>query len=96
LGEGDTKKGQGFGLDKRFYYYNDSLLKNSDLSTAHRQTVGPLPFHGIIAYPYGPDEVYPEDADLENYHQEYNTREITTEEFRRSLFDKKNEKNSKN
>ena len=73
------------GWRRDFLFYSDGWLKDGDLNTAHGQTVKPLPFHGMTAYPYGPDDTYPMDEEHQTYLQTYNTREITTEGFKRSL-----------
>ncbi len=72
------------GWSRDFLFYSDGWLKDGDLNTAHGQTVGPLPFHGMTSYPYGPDESYP--GDEKTYLQEYNTRAVTAEAFKRFLF----------
>ncbi|MGH7496012.1 MAG: FG-GAP-like repeat-containing protein [bacterium] len=69
-----------------FIFYNDGWLKDGDLNTAHGQTVEPLPFHGMSSYPYGPDESYPGDEEHVTYLRTYNTREVSTEAFKRLLF----------
>jgi hypothetical protein len=68
-----------------FLFYNDGWLKDGDLNTAHGQTVEPLPFHGMTAYPYGPDDAYPENKDFKDYMSTYNTRKIKTESFKQFL-----------
>jgi tetratricopeptide (TPR) repeat protein len=65
------------GWKRDFIFYNDGWLKDGDLNTARGQTVEPLPFHGMAAYPYGPDELYPSDEEHISYLQTYNTRKIT-------------------
>ena len=74
------------GWARDFLFYSDGWLKDGDLNTAHGQTVGPLPFHGMTSYPYGPDESYPGDEKHMTYRQEYNTRAVTAEAFKRFLF----------
>jgi hypothetical protein len=68
-----------------FLFYNDGWLKDGDLNTAHGQTVEPLPFHGMTAYPYGPGDAYPENKDFKDYMSTYNTRKIKTESFKQFL-----------
>lgn len=72
------------GWKRDFLIYSDGWIKDGDLNTAHGQHVHPLPFHGLTSYPYGPDDQYP--AELEAYNQQYNTRKVDTEAFRRSLY----------
>ena len=73
------------GWARDFLFYNDGWLKDGDLNTAEGQTVEPLPFHGMTSYPEGAYNQYPIDKELENYRKEYNTRDITTEEFKSLL-----------
>jgi len=65
-----------------FLFYNDGWLKDGDLNTAHGQTVEPLPFHGMSAYPYGFGDAYPTDSDYIEYMNMYNTRTVTTNSFK--------------
>jgi hypothetical protein len=65
------------GWTRDFLLYTDGWIKDSDLNTAFGTTVGPLPFHGVKAYPYRQSEAYPTDAKHQRYLQEYNTRVIT-------------------
>jgi hypothetical protein len=64
------------GWKRDFLLYTDGWIKDSDLNTAFGSTVGPLPFHGVQAYPYGPAESYPTDARHRRYLREYNTRVV--------------------
>ena len=36
--------------------------------------VDPLPFHGMLQYPYSAPQIYPTDAEHQNYLSSYNTR----------------------
>jgi hypothetical protein len=47
-----------------------------DPHTAHGETVEPLPFRGMSAYPYPEGEAYPDDADHRDYRETYNTRRL--------------------
>jgi len=73
-----------------FIFYNDGWLKDGDLNTAHGQTVEPLPFHSMGSYPYGRDKSYPADEEHLAYLRTYNTRKVTTENFKRFLFNFRN------
>jgi len=73
------------GWSRDFIFYNDGWLKDGDLNTAHGQTVKPLPFHGMTAYPYGPDESYPKDEEHQQFLKKYITRKVTTEIFRKLI-----------
>jgi hypothetical protein len=67
------------GWKRDFLLYTDGWIKDSDLNTAFGTTVGPLPFHGVQAYPYGPADAYPTDAKHQEYLREYNTRVVKGE-----------------
>ncbi|MDQ6872814.1 MAG: CRTAC1 family protein, partial [Gemmatimonadota bacterium] len=62
------------GWKRDFLLYTDGWIKDSDLNTAFGTTVGPLPFHGVKAYPYEPGEAYPTDSRHQRYLKEYDTR----------------------
>jgi hypothetical protein len=64
------------GWKRDFLLYTDGWIKDSDLNTAFGSTVGPLPFHGLRAYPYGPADAYPSDSRRQRYLREYNTRVV--------------------
>jgi hypothetical protein len=51
-------------------------VKDGDINTAHGQTVLPLPFHGMKSYPPGKNDIYPADAEHQQYVKEYNTRKV--------------------
>jgi hypothetical protein len=48
--------------------------KDADLFTATGDTVGPLPWRGMPAYPFGPAGERPEDPAYKAYLREYQTR----------------------
>lgn len=62
------------GWKRTFLLYTDGWIKDADLNTAFGNTVEPLPFHAIRAYPYAPGESYPADPARQSYLREYNTR----------------------
>ncbi len=62
------------GWTRDFLLYTDGWVKDSDLNTAFGTTVGPLPFHRVSSYPYGPSDAYPGDAEHRRYLRDYNTR----------------------
>ena len=68
--------------DRDFLFYNDGWLKDGDLNTAKGKTVMPLPFHGMESYPKGAENKYPSDREYDFYREKYNTRLITTKNFR--------------
>jgi hypothetical protein len=76
------------GWTRDFLIHSVGWVKDGDLNTAHGQEVGPLPFHGMSAYPYGPEESYPSDEAHLQYLKKYNTREVDTRDFTRALVGK--------
>ena len=52
----------------------DGWAKDRDANTAFSQTVEPLPFQGMSAYPYPAGEQYPDTPELRQYRLQYNTR----------------------
>jgi hypothetical protein len=71
------------GWKRDFLIYTVGWVKDGDLNTATGQTVDPLPFHGMGQYPIPENKAFPE-AVQESVEQ-YNTRIITTSEFRDAL-----------
>ena len=65
------------GWIRDFILYSDGWDKDGDINTLTSQTVEPLPFHGMSAYPYPQTEHYPDDVVHQRYQLEYNTRRIT-------------------
>ena len=64
------------GWVRDFILYSDGWDKDGDINTLTSQTVEPLPFHGMSAYPYPDTEHYPDDAAHRRYQLEYNTRRV--------------------
>jgi hypothetical protein len=62
------------GWRRDFLLKVDGWAKDRDANTAFSQTVEPLPFHSMSAYPYPPGEQYPADEFHQQYRKEYNTR----------------------
>jgi tetratricopeptide (TPR) repeat protein len=62
------------GWRRDFLLLVDGWAKDSDANTAFSQTVEPLPFHAMSAYPYPASEHYPGDPAHEAYRRRYNTR----------------------
>ncbi|MBS1524518.1 MAG: VCBS repeat-containing protein [Bacteroidetes bacterium] len=73
------------GWKRDFLIYSEGWVKDGDLNTARGQTVEPLPFHAMPSYPYGKNVQYPEDKEHQEYRRKYNTRKITTSDFRNAL-----------
>ena len=64
------------GWVRDFILYSDGWDKDGDINTLTSQTVEPLPFHGMSAYPYPDDEHYPDDKIHLQYRRKYNTRRV--------------------
>jgi hypothetical protein len=62
------------GWTRDFLIRVDGWAKDADLNTAFSQTVAPLPFHRMSAYPYPATERYPDDEVHREYVRRYNTR----------------------
>jgi hypothetical protein len=62
------------GWRRDFLLLIDGWAKDSDANTAYSQTVEPLPFHAMRAYPYAATEHYPDDEAHRAYRAAYNTR----------------------
>ncbi|HVV55363.1 MAG TPA: CRTAC1 family protein, partial [Mucilaginibacter sp.] len=73
------------GWKRDFLIYSEGWVKDGDMNTAYGQTVEPLPFHQMPGYPYGKNVTYPSDREHAEYRKKYNTRKITTDEFRNAL-----------
>ena len=64
------------GWVRDFILYSDGWDKDGDINTLTSQTVEPLPFHGMSAYPYPESEHYPDDEAHQEYRRKYNTRRV--------------------
>lgn len=62
------------GWKRDFLLLVDGWAKDADPNTAFSQSVTPLPFHAMSAYPYPPSEHYPNDPEHRAYVREYLTR----------------------
>jgi tetratricopeptide (TPR) repeat protein len=52
----------------------DGWAKDADANTAYSQSVEPLPFHAMSAYPYPASERFPDDTEHRRWRETYNTR----------------------
>ncbi|MDQ2777251.1 MAG: hypothetical protein M3Y57_20390, partial [Acidobacteriota bacterium] len=62
------------GWTRDFLLLVDGWAKDADANTAFSQSVTPLPFHAMSAYPYKSHEHFPSDAEHAAYVREYLTR----------------------
>ncbi len=72
------------GWKRDFLIYSEGWVKDGDLNTAYGQTVAPLPFHNMPSYPYTGKTAYPFEQH-KTYMQQYNTRKVSTDNFRNAL-----------
>ncbi len=75
------------GWVRDFLFYSDGWEKDADRNTLTGDTVGPLPFHGMSAYPYPVGESYPNGPSHVEYQKNYNTRLIGPDAFQRFVRD---------
>jgi tetratricopeptide (TPR) repeat protein len=73
------------GWKRDFLIHSVGWVKDGDINTALGSTVSPLPFHGMKSYPPSSKDSYPEISDLQKYLREYNTRVVTSEDYRNAL-----------
>ena len=64
------------GWTRDYFFYADGFAKDMDFYAAYGDTVGPLPFHTPVPYPYPEGVAYPEDKAHLKYMLEYNTRGV--------------------
>ncbi len=64
------------GWTRDYFFYADGFAKDMDFYAKYGDTVGPLPFHTLVPYPYPDGVAYPQDAEHLNYELDYNTRGI--------------------
>jgi Flp pilus assembly protein TadD len=61
---------------RSFMLYTSGYCKDMDPHTAFSETVEPLPFKGMSAYPYPEGERYPDDPEHQEYRKTWNTRKL--------------------
>jgi tetratricopeptide (TPR) repeat protein len=64
------------GWTRDYFFFADGFAKDMDFYAAHGDTVGPLPFHTTVPYPYPEGIAYPEDKAHLKYLLDYNTRGV--------------------
>lgn len=65
------------GWKRDFLLQADGYCKDMDPNTAFPDTVEPLPFHAMSAYPYPEGERFPDDPAHVQYLRKYNTRQVS-------------------
>jgi len=64
------------GWRRDYLLYLDGWAKDRDPNTLEALAVEPLPFHGMSAYPYGPDERFPDDELHRAWRAAWNVRRM--------------------
>jgi hypothetical protein len=73
------------GWKRDFLIHTVGWVKDGDINTALGSTVLPLPFHGMKSYPPSASDIYPQDDEHQKYLKDYNTRVVTTDDFKNAL-----------
>ncbi len=73
------------GWRRDWVLYTDGWVKDADLHTTASQTVEPLPYHAMTAYPDAPAHRYPDTAAHRRYLAAYQTRVVDDKPFREAL-----------
>jgi hypothetical protein len=64
------------GWTRTFLLLADGFSKEMDINSGSPDTVAPLPFHAMKAYPYHAPQHYPDTVEHRRYQAEYNTRAV--------------------
>jgi len=75
------------GWVRDFILYNIGWDKDADLNTVQGQQVEPLPFRDMKAYPYEPEQSFPDTPQHRQYLKEYQTRHQPRPSFRTEIRD---------
>lgn len=62
------------GWTRTFLLFAEGYSKEMNLHSSSPDVLGPLPFHGMTAYPYTGDDTYPSTRAHRDYQARYNTR----------------------
>jgi hypothetical protein len=64
------------GTQRSYVLHVSGWCKDMDPHTGHGETIEPLPFRAMKAYPYADGEAYPDDPLLKAYRETWNTRKV--------------------
>ena len=70
------------GMARSFFFFSDGWDKDSDRNTITGDTVLPLPFHGMTAYPYPEGETFPDSDAHRRLVRETLTRQVGPAAYR--------------
>ena len=73
------------GWRRDWILFTDGWVKDGDIHTRNSQTVDPLPYHGMTAYPDLPSHEPPRSPAYGEYLESYQTRYVDDREFREWL-----------
>ena len=73
------------GWTRDFLIHSVGWVKDGDFNTAYGNTVEPLPYHGMAAYPPSGQDIYPLQSELLPYNDVYNTRLVSHKAFQNSI-----------
>ena len=73
------------GWKRDFILYSVGWVKDGDMNTAHGNSAGPYPFHGMTSYPYPSEERNQIPASYTRYFEKYNSREVSNKAFRNEI-----------
>jgi len=73
------------GWNRDFLIRSVGWVKDGDINTAEGNSVLPLPFHGMSAYPPSAQDEYPNEPELQKYREEYNTRVVSADKYQNEI-----------
>ena len=62
------------GWERSYLLLIDGWAKDQDANTAFGRSVEPLPFHGMVSYPYPDSQHFPDDGEHREWRKVFNTR----------------------
>lgn len=74
------------GWKRDFLLHNVGWDKDADLNTVHGQDVEPLPFREMRAYPYAPEQAFPDTPEHRDYLKRYQTRHSNWARFWKHIY----------